>query len=110
MKKDWQRKQTQVVWGDLEAWIQQLYEDHRVRLQIGVFLPVPGDNIKPGVRLEAVRYGVGGAKETVHSDWRVIDAGVSGITEHLVLQMASALLLELEREQERAQRQAPLPF
>lgn len=110
MRNDWQRKQTQVVWADLEAWIQQLHEDHGVRVRFNVFLPVPGDGVTAGVSMEAYKWQGVGKEQPVKRDWRVFNDQVSGIVEQYALRMVSALLLELENDKERAERQAPLPL
>jgi hypothetical protein len=110
MKKNWDRKQTQVVWADLEAWQQQLYEDHGVRLDVEVVLPLAGDGVGPAVVMEAVRRGVGRKEEVVKRDYAFLDLTITGHAEKLVLQMASKLLLELENDKERAERQAAFPF
>lgn len=108
--KDWARKVHQVCWADWDPWVQQLYEDHRVRVRLELTLPAPGDGIKPGVVL--VAYRVMGIKtvEEVHRDWRTFDPRDVGAVEKLGLEMASRLLLDLEEDKERAERQAPLPL
>jgi len=106
----WQRKQTQVVIADLEAWVQQLYEDHHLRLQLMVSLPTPGDGIAAGVVLEAYKPLLGGKTDIVHRDWRTISSVTSGAIESAAIQMASALLLSLESDKERAERSAQLPL
>jgi hypothetical protein len=110
MKKDWARRQTQVVLRDLEAWVVQLWEDHHLRVRLYVSLPSPGDGIKHGVTLEAYQPLPRGQESIAHRDWRTIEETTSGAIEAAALQMASALLLSLEGDRERAQRQAPLPF
>lgn len=110
MSREWQRKQTQVVWADLEPWVQQLYEDHHIRCEFTSFLPVADDSIPPGVWLEAYTFwGVGGRK-VVKRDWATYDPTVSGVVEQLCLRMISKLLLEVEADKERAERQAPSPL
>lgn len=97
-----------MVIRDMEAWVQQLYEDHRVRLRLEVSLPVPGDGIRAGVTLLAYRVRGDGHREEMHSDWRTVNELQSGCIEHAALQMASALLLSLENDKERAERQTSL--
>jgi len=97
-----------VVIRDLEAWVQQLYEDHRVRLELTVSLPTPGDGIKAGVTLQAYRVNALGHRDAMHSDWCTINDLQSGCIEHAALQMASKLLLSLENDKERAERQQSL--
>jgi hypothetical protein len=108
MSTRWERTQTQVVIRDLEAWVQQLYEDHRVRLELTVSLPTPGDGIKAGVTLQAYRVNGLGRRDAMHSDWRTVNDLQSGCIEHAALQMASSLLLSLENDKERAERQTSL--
>jgi hypothetical protein len=108
MSTRWERTQTQVVIRDLEAWVQQLYEDHRVRLELTVSLPTPGDGIRAGVTLNAYRVDGTGRRDACHSDWRTVNDLQSGCIEHAALQMASSLLLSLENDKERAERQTSL--
>lgn len=110
MRNDWKRKQTQVVWADLEAWQQQLYDDHSMRVSIAIVLPIPGDRVAPAVCVELRPRGAKPDSAPAHRDWRPINPEWSGHAEQMALQMVSAMLLELEREQERAERQRPLPF
>jgi hypothetical protein len=109
-RRRWTEKQTQVVLADLEAWVQQLYEDHRVRIRGEVSLPTPQDGIRHGVCLEAYRVLPRGKQEVVHRDWVTIESTTSGAIEKALLQMASRLLLDLESDKERAERQTALPF
>jgi hypothetical protein len=108
MSTRWERTQTQVVIRDLEAWLQQLYEDHRVRLELTVSLPVPGDAIDAGVVLTAFHVDGMGRRNVMHTDWRIVRDTQSGCIEHAALQMASNLLLQLENDKERAERQTSL--
>lgn len=108
MSRHWERTQTQVVIRDLEAWVQQLYEDHRVRLELAVSLPTPGDGIAPGVTLNAYRVKGDGKREAMHTDWQTVSDMQSGCIEKAALQMASKLLMALEDDKERAERQTSL--
>ena len=101
MSTKWKRQMTQVVVEDVRAWVEQLYSEHRVRLEATVTLPTDGDGIKPGVRLEAFRVRVDGSREAVHSDWVIIRPNVTGEIEGAVLKMASRLLLDLENDRYR---------
>jgi len=100
--------QTQVVLRDLEAWVQQLYEDHRVRLEVTVALVLPSDGIKHAVWLTAYRVAGNGHRDVMHTDWYTIADTTSGCIEKAALQMASKLLLDLENDKERAERQSSL--
>lgn len=106
MSTSWTRSQTQVVIRDLEAWVQQLYEDHRVRLELTVSLPVPGDGVMAGVVLTAYQVDGLGKRQEMHRDWCVVKDTQAGCIEHAGLQMASKLLLSLENDKARAERQA----
>lgn len=110
MKRDWQRKQTQVVWADLEAWQQQLLEDHQIRCDFDVAVFLPQDSVQSAIVMEAYRCVPGKHRELVKRDYFYIDLTVSGHAEQGALRMISKLLLEVENEKERAERQAAFPF
>ena len=109
-QRGWERSQTQVVIRDLEAWVQQLYEDHGVRLELTVSLPAPSDGIRAGVTLEAYQVDQLGKRQHMHSDWVTVSDTQSGCIEKAALQMASKLLLELENDKWRREQQSVLPL
>ena len=101
-------KHHQVYWTDLEAWVEQLYEDHHARLTVEVVLVPLGWNISWGVRISIwTQWGDQGRRE-LYQEWRAMQPDEVGVAESLALQMASRGLLELEQRKERAERQAPL--
>lgn len=110
VRKQWSRKVTQVVLRDLEAWVQQLYEGFRVRCEVTVSLPVPGDGVRHGVTLHAYTVDGRGRRSELHSDWDVIDDTVAGAVESAAIKMVSKLLLSLENDREREERSEQLPL
>jgi len=109
-KDKWHRKVTQVVLRDLEAWVQQLYEDHRVRCELTVSLPAPGDGIKHGVVMTAFIVRAGGQRDVVHTDWDTISDTTEGAIEAAGIKMISRLLLTMENDKARRERSQPLPL
>lgn len=105
MRHQYARKTHQVVWRDLEPWVQQVYEDHRYRLEFRVVLPVPGDSIRPGVCMLARKYLGAGKWEEAQVDWRSFDDRDVGAVEAACLHMVSNYLLTLEADAERAERE-----
>ena len=99
-----------MVLADLEAWIQQLYEAHKVRCELIVSLPTPGDGVKHGVTLVAYRVKPLGVREEMHRDWDVISDTTSGAIESAGIKMVSRLLLDLENDLYRSEREAQLPL
>lgn len=110
MGAEWKRKQTQVVWADLQAWVEQLHKEHGCRVRVSVYLPVPYDGIKPGVVCEAYRVTSSPGEEQVDRYWTVLDSTVSGQAEQYALRWVSTLLLRLENEAEERSAALPLPF
>lgn len=108
--RKWHRTVTQVVLRDLEPWVQQLYEDHRVRCELVVSLPVPGDGVRHGVSLQAYTVDGIGKRQHIHSDWDVIADTTEGAIESAGIKMVSKLLLSLENDRDRAERCSPLPL
>lgn len=106
----WGRTVTQVVIADLEAWVQQLYDEHRIRLELVVTLPVPGDGVRHGVTLNAYVVDGKGKRSHAHTDWEIISDVTAGSIESAGLKMASKLLLSLEDDKERSERIAQLPL
>jgi len=101
-------RQTQVLWEDLRPWVEQLWEDHHARVEVHVTL-VPEDwKLNQAIELEVFRSGVGKERKVIWSDWKQLSLTTHGGAEALALQLISKALLELEIEQERAQRQMPL--
>lgn len=108
MSSGWKRTQTQTVIRDLEAWVQQLYEDHGVRLQLSMCLVLPSDGIEHAVWLEAYKTLPNGRRDVLHTDWVHLSDTQSGAIEKGVLLMASKLLLTLENDKARAEAQLSL--
>lgn len=109
-RKDWGRKVTQVVLADLEAWVQQLYEDHRVRCELVVSLPAPGDGVGHGVTLNAYSVNGVGSRQHMHADWDIISEATSGAIEAAGIKMISKLLLSLENDKAARERSEQLPL
>lgn len=109
-RKDWSRKQTQVVLRDIEPWIQQLHETFRVRCELTAVLPAPGDGIKHGVYLRAYYVEGNGVRRDIHEDWDIIDDCTTGAIERAGIKMISKLLLSLENDLERLERERQLPL
>lgn len=104
--RKWGRTVTQVVLRDLEAWVQQLYEDHRVRCELTVSLPAPGDGVRHGVVLTAYHVDALGKRSEMHRDWDVISDTTCGAIEAAGIKMISKLLLSLENDRYAAERSA----
>lgn len=102
------RKVTQVQWSDLQPWVDQLVEEHGVHLDFTVCLPWSAAKIKCAVRMEARRSKGKQQWEVVQSEWKVFDPSVVGGAEAAALQMVSMLLLTLDNDAARAERQATL--
>lgn len=108
MSVKWERSQTQVVLRDLEAWLTQLYTEHRVRCELTVSLPLRTDGISSGVSLLAYRVRGDGRRDACHTDWCTVSDVQSGCIEKAALQMVSKLLLALDNEKALAERQTSL--
>jgi len=102
------RKTHQTYWTDLKPWVEQLYEDHRVYLDIRVHLFSEKHQMKPTVEVRAYRVLQGREIEVVMCQTAVLLPEDQGHAEALVLRMASGMLLYLENERDRAERQADL--
>lgn len=98
----------QVYWDDLTAWIEQLYAEHGCRTRIGVSMEPERYQLRPTVTVEIYRTRADGKQESVYREWRSFDNKSKGGAEKVALQLLSQMLLELDREQERAERQASL--
>ena len=55
MKRDWQRKVTQVVWDDLVPWIDQIYAHHGYYCRISVSVVPTVKQLQPHVCVELVK-------------------------------------------------------
>jgi|Kansoi200Nextera_1026148.scaffolds.fasta_scaffold00541_2 hypothetical protein len=108
MSTRWKRTVTQVVWQDLEPWVQQLYEDHGVCIRFLIGTPPPGSGLNPVVRLIAYKPLPKGEEDVIADNYQVINPTAMGSTESAAIRLASALLLELERAEDIAMRQQPL--
>lgn len=102
------RKTYQTYWSDLQPWIEQLYEDHRVYADIKVYLFSEKHQMRPTVEVTTFRVLQGREREVIQAETRVLDTEGQGHAEVLALQMLSGMLLHLENEKERAERQADL--
>jgi hypothetical protein len=103
-KKDWYRKTTQACWEDLRAWVEQLYSKHGVLCAFTVQVPVDKAGINAGVSLDAWKAGPKGTRQAVCHAWQLIDATVCGSASAAALHLVSRLLLEMDEEVARAER------
>lgn len=94
----WKRSVTQVVWSDLDPWLDQLWKHHGVLVRVLTGTPAPSSRLRPVVRLVAYKPLPKGEEDVVADEYRIVDPRQQGSTEHAALQMVSALLLYLERE------------
>jgi len=102
------RKSYQTYWADLQPWIEQLYEDHRVYADIQVHLFSEKHGLKPTVEVRTYRVLQGREREVISAETRALDVEGQGHAEVLALQILSGMLLHLENEKDRAERQADL--
>lgn len=100
-------KVNQVVLEDLEAWHQQLYEDHHAVVRYEVFDPPSHWGVRPAVRCRVVRAGVGKEERTLWEDYRTVVPTEMGCLEAAMLALVSKALLELENEKALAERRQP---
>lgn len=107
-KKDWGRKQTGVVWEDLRAWVEQLYNHHGVLVTFTVHLLPDSVHLKPGLTMTAYRPRGALPPVVVRTDWRIVDTMVMGHAAKEGLQMVSKLLLELDNEEWQAEQRSLL--
>lgn len=98
----------QVFWSDLEPWVEQLYEEFGAYVRVEVVLPPLGLGVRWGVRTEVYKPVVKQQEIGLWSKWELINPEHTAQVEKFVLQHVSQALLELERERDRAERQAPL--
>lgn len=107
-KRRWDERNYQTTWEDLEPWLQQLKEDHNVDVTFTVMIPIAPGGLRPAVVMEASVSQWPAKKREVKRDWKEVALRSVGHVERNALQMVSLLLLELENDKERAERQAPL--
>jgi hypothetical protein len=105
-----QRKNHQTVWRDLKPWVEQLYEDHKVYLNIRVHLFADMLDMRSTVEVLAYRVLKGREIENIACLTEVLITNDQGHAEALALRMVSRILLELENEKARAERQTDLLF
>jgi len=102
------RKTHQTYWEDLMPWINQLYEDHRVYLDIRVHLFADDHDMRPTVEVTAYRVRERGKVDEIRRESAVVRLEDQGHAEALALQLASRYLLDLENEKALAERQTDL--
>jgi len=98
------RKPYSAVWDDLQPWVEQLYHDHKVYLDIRVHLFAQDHKMQPTVEVCAYRVGIGHKREEIRRETAVLTTRDIGHAEHLALQMGSRILLDLENELAAAER------
>lgn len=98
----------QVTWEDLEAWLQQLKEDHNVDVTFTVTIPIAEGGLEPAVVMKATRSDWPRSVREVKRDWRVIQLRSVGMVERESLHMVSLLMLELDTDKALAERQLTL--
>jgi hypothetical protein len=94
---------TQVRWADLEPWLQQLFEQYGVLVDIEVLLQGLPQGLKPAVRVTGYTVAIGGKKTERFSDWRVFSLSSIGEVEKYALHIVSQALLVLDNEAWRAE-------
>jgi len=102
------KKTFQSTWEDLGPWVEQLYEEHGVYVAFKVLLFAQRHRMKPVVAMSAWRVVQGMREVVVREETRELSLRSVNHAEYLALQMASRLLLDLENEKERAERQDSL--
>lgn len=88
----------QVTWEDVEPWLQQLEESHRVLVSVTVQLEGLPSGLKPAVRVLGRRWRVGQQYDTVFEDYRTFELRAIGQVERECLQMLSSALMVLDNE------------
>lgn len=104
-RRRWDEKNHQVTWEDVEPWIQQLYDEHGVIVTVKVHLEGLCSGLLPAVRVIASKAGLGAELTEVHSDYRTFSLRSIGEVEKLSLHMLSNLLLSLDNDKWRAERE-----
>lgn len=98
----------QVWWSDLKPWVEQLYEDHRVYLDVRVHLFAEVHQMRPTVEVRAYRVREGRLIDELMRETTVFCPEDQGHVESIALRMVSGILLTLENEKAEAERQAVL--
>src|SRR5678810_511011 len=98
----------QVVLEDIEAWHQQLYEDHHCVCHYEVFDPPAHWGMRAAVTLRVMRQGMGKHGEEMWTDYVTIARTETGAIESAMLQLASREKKKMEKNVSQAERQASL--
>lgn len=104
------RKSHQSYWSDLKPWVEQLYEDHRVYLEIRIHLFSERHDMRPTVAVTAYRVLSERRIHQVAYETAVLNTEDQGHAEALTLRIVSGMLLQLENEKAQAERQAGMLF
>lgn len=100
----------QVWWQDLEAWVEQLWEEFGGQVDFSIKLPSSVHSINPAVCLTITKRGVGREQRVLYEDWGVFRWAESGHCEKVALQLISKALLTLEHDRDVSERMAQLPL
>lgn len=95
----------QVVLEDLEAWVQQLYEEFGGQCEWAVRYPPTWSSLRPCVRLSVFQERPKKDREELWQSYEVVSFTEQGAVEAAMLRLVSKALLELESDRERAERQ-----
>lgn len=104
-RRQWDEKNYQVTWEDLEPWIQQLEEAHGVYVNVEVHLQGLPVGLTPAVRVTGYRVGLGHERNEVFSEYRTFALRAVGQVEREALHMLSTALLALDNDKWREEQQ-----
>jgi hypothetical protein len=93
----------QVCWEDIEAWLQQLYEEHGVYVNVEILLQGVPTGLKPAVRVNGYYASVGHSTREAFSEYRVFELSSTGEVERDALHILSQALLALDNDRWRAE-------
>lgn len=101
-------KDHQVLWRELQPWVDQLFEEHGLRSSIIVSMEATISKLRPTIVVELFRTLPGGKVEMIRREYTQFDVNAKGSAESLAIRMMSRMLLDLDNEKERAERQASI--
>lgn len=113
-KRLWDEKRYQPTWEDVDAWAQQLYDDHHLWVKFTVFLPHgKGFAVKPAVMMVAHQYDDQGNEAVRHVEFVPLNLRSVGQAETIALRLLSHTVMALDGDRWRAEAatgQLELPF
>lgn len=98
----------QVLWTDVQPWVDQLVEEYGLHSHVHVELPWGAAGLHPAVVVEFHRHLGGSAFNCEIREYRRFDPEAYGSAEATALQIISMTLLTLSQEVGRSERQAIL--